>query len=312
MLDVIVVGAGPAGLSAALTLGRQRRNVLVLDSGEPRNAPADGVHMLLSRDGVPPAELRRLGREDLAAYETVEYREAVAVSAARTGEGFDVTLSGGGAVEHARSLILATGIADEMPAIAGVAERFGKSVFHCPFCHGFEARDQPLAVLGNDFVHAVLALYLADRLTSDVILCTGGPERLGAELMAKLAERGVGVREGELAAIEGDFGRLKVVFTGGEILERGAVFLHPATRQKSPLAAQLGCETLQDGTVRVDERQLTTVPGVFAAGDMARLATAPGPMPFAVTGAADGVRAAIWADQALLVSDLGLTLPGRG
>jgi thioredoxin reductase len=103
-----------------------------------------------------------------------------------------------------------------------------------------------------------------------------------------------------------------VVFADGEVIERGAVFLHPGARQKSPLAAQLGCETLPDGTVRVDERQLTTVPGIFAAGDMARLATAPGPMPFAVTGAADGVRAAIWADQALLVSDLGLTLPGRG
>ena len=311
MLDVIVVGAGPAGLSAALTLGRQRRNVLVLDSGEPRNAPAEGVHMFLSRDGVPPAELRRLGRADLAAYATVEYREAVAASAARGSDGFEVTLSGGD-TERARSLILATGIADEMPALDGVAERFGKSVFHCPFCHGFEARDQPLAVLGNDFVHAVLALYLADRLTSDVILCTGGPQRLGAEVVAKLAERGVGVREGELAAVEGDFGRLKVVLADGEVLERGAIFLHPDTRQKSPLAAQLGCETLQDGTVRVDERQLTTVPGVFAAGDMARLATAPGPMPFAVTGAADGVRAAIWADQALLIGDLGLTLPGRG
>jgi thioredoxin reductase len=311
MLDVIVIGAGPAGLSAALTLGRQRRNVLVLDSGEPRNAPAEGVHMLLSRDGVPPAELRQLGRADLAAYATVEYREAVAVTAARTGEGFDVTLSGG-STERARSLVLATGIVDEMPALDGVAERFGKSVFHCPFCHGFEARDQPLAVLGNDFVHAVLALYLADRLTSDVILCTGGPQLLGAELMAKLAERRVGVREGELAGVEGDFGRLKVVFADGEVLERGGAFLHPGARQKSPLAAQLGCEALQDGTVRVDERQLTTVPGVFAIGDMARLATAPGPMPFAVTGAADGVRAAIWADQALLIGDLGLTLPGRG
>jgi thioredoxin reductase len=311
MPDVIVVGAGPAGLSAALTLGRQRRNVLVLDSGEPRNAPADGVHMLLSRDGVPPAELRRLGREDLAAYPTVEYREAVAVTAARTVGGFDVTLSGGTA-EHARSLILATGIADELPPLPGVAERFGKSVFHCPFCHGFEARDQPLAVLGNDFVHAVLALYLADRLTGDVILCTGGPQSLGAELTAKLAERGVGIREDELAAVDGDFGRLKVVFAGGEVLERGAVFLHPGARQKSPLAARLGCGTLPDGTVRVDERQLSTVPGVFAVGDMARLASAPGPMPFAVTGAADGVRAAIWADQALLMSGLGLTRPGRG
>jgi thioredoxin reductase len=311
MLDVIVVGAGPAGLSAALTLGRQRRNVLVLDSGEPRNAPADGVHMLLSRDGVPPMELRRLGRADLEAYETAEYREDMAVSAVRSAEGFDVTLAGG-AVERARALILATGIADEMPDLPGVAERFGKSVFHCPFCHGFEARDQPLAVLGNDFVHAVLALYLADRLTSDVILCTGGPQRLGTELMAKLAERGVGVREGELAAVEGGFGRLKVVFADSDVLDRGAVFLHPATRQKSTLAAQLGCETLQDGTVRVDERQLSSVPGVFAVGDMARADTAPGPMPFAVTGAADGVRAAIWADQALLIGDLGLTLPSRG
>jgi len=233
MLDVIVVGAGPDGLSAALTLGRRHRRVLVLDSGEAHGALAAGVHMVLSRDGLTSAGLRPPGREDLAAYGTIEFREGAATSAATAGDGFEVALSDEGTA-RARVLILAAGGAGGVPGLEAAAGRSGTPVSRCPFCCGLGTGDQSLAGLGNDdFAHAVLVACLTGQLAGDVVLCAGG-------------------------------------------------------------------------------RQQTATSGVFAADGMARHATSYGPAPFTVAFAADGVRAAIRADQALLTGDLGLTLPGRG
>ncbi|WP_158852439.1 NAD(P)/FAD-dependent oxidoreductase [Saccharothrix deserti] len=309
MFDVIVVGGGPAGLNAALTLGRQRRRVLVVDSGTYRNEPAEEMHMFLSRDGFPPAELRRLGRQELANYPTVEIREDLVVAVTGTADDFAVELAGG-STERARRLLLASGQADVLPEVDGVAERFGRGVYHCPFCHGFETAGKPLAVLGGDFSHAMLALYVADRFSDDVVLCANGPLEVSEELRAALSDRKIEVREEPVTRVGGVQNALIVHFADGTPLERGAVFHRPVSRQRSDLAASLGCELLPDGCVRVNAMQQTTVAGVYAAGDTARLAELVGPTPFVITAAADGAKAAIWLEQDLFRSSVNVPIPG--
>ncbi|GAA4071854.1 NAD(P)/FAD-dependent oxidoreductase [Actinomadura miaoliensis] len=304
MYDVIVVGGGPAGLSAALVFGRQRRRVLVVDGGRVRNAPATEMHMYLSRDGFPPARLLAIGREELAAYPSVEVRPGTVVTARGVKDDFEIELADG-ARERARRLVLATGQVDEPYDIPGLAERFGRGVFHCPFCHGWETSGLSLAVLGATPPEAMLALYVADRFSDDVVLCTNGPLDLPEQIVKKLDERGLTVRSEPIAEVAGEPGDMTIRFAAGGVLRRQAVYHRAPTRQHSDLAAQLGCEILDDGTVRVNELQETTVPGVAAAGDTAKLPAVPDAATLVSLGAADGVRAALWMEGDLFRSGLG-------
>lgn len=312
MHDVIIVGGGPSGLAAALTLGRARRPTLLLDSGEPRNAPSPAVHNLFTRDGTPPAELRRIGREQLGAYPTVEVRDvAVADQTTTALDGtHELRLADGEAVA-ARRLLLATGVADELPGIEGIGELWGRSVLHCPYCHGFEVRGTPLAVLGAGPDRTRLALQLT-RFSDDVALLTDGHADLGHA--AGLLERhGVAVRTEPVARLEGHDGQLQaVVFASGERLPRHALFTHGHLRQRSKLPELLGCELLDDGSVRVDDFGRTSVPGVSAAGDMARRPSMPRPFAAVVTAAASGTVAAAALDQDLVAADFGLQPPAAG
>ncbi|MEJ3742525.1 NAD(P)/FAD-dependent oxidoreductase [Actinomycetes bacterium KLBMP 9797] len=302
MLDVIVVGAGPAGLTAAQVLGRQGRRTLVVDSGRPRNAPSPALHMFPSRDGFSPAELRRLARAELAAYPTVRVLDDRVLGVQRSPDRFEVELADAGR-HQARRLLLATGVTDQMPSIDGFAERFGVSVFHCPYCHGNEVRGKTVAVLGNGQPGAMLALYLRDRFSDDVVLLTDGPAELGDGLVPMLKERNIAVRPEPVAQIAGELDALTIRFTEGEPLPRQALFHRPAERQHSTLAADLGCEILPDGWVKVDAQQRTTVPGVYAAGDLARFEPTPVALTFVLTGAAAGQAAAVWLDGDLFRTD---------
>ncbi|MGW3297267.1 NAD(P)/FAD-dependent oxidoreductase [Streptomyces xiamenensis] len=305
MYDVIVVGAGPAGLNAALVSGRQRRRVLLLDSGRPRNAPAAQMHMFLSRDGFPPAELRRIGREQLATYPNVEVREATVTAAAQAARGFTVTQADG-VRESARALVLATGQVDVLDdQVEGLSALFGRGVYHCPFCHGWETTGMSLAVLGHELPQVMQALYLADRFSGDVVVCTNG-HPVPEQAAGKLAAAGIAVEEAAVARIKGEEGAVQLVLADGRVIERQAVYHRAPTRQHSPLAEQLGCRILPDGCVRVDEFQRTSVPGVYAAGDTARLEALPDALTFVITGAADGACAAVWLDQELFRADAGL------
>jgi thioredoxin reductase len=307
MFDVVIVGGGPAGLNAALLLGRARRRVLVYDTGAPRNASVAHLHGFLSRDGLPPSELGRIGREQLGAYGSVELRQVQveAAGSAGDGDGFAVTLADG-TREAARRLLLATGVVDQLPAIDGLAGLWGRSVFNCPYCDGWEVRDQPLAVLGADQRALQLALHLTGW-SGDVVWCSNGP--LPAPLQqaagAQLAARGVRLRQEPIAGLEGADGRLaRIVLATGEVVERRAAFLHPPTRQRSALPGQLGCVLLEDGSVSVGDFGQTSVAGVFAAGDMARRPTMPVPGAQVVIAAAEGAIAAVAIDQDLLLNDL--------
>lgn len=310
MYDAIIVGGGPAGLAAALTLGRSRRRVLLLDAGQGRNAPAAAVHNLLAHDGTPPGELRRIGREQLDRYPTLEVR-AGAVHGARAlpEEGFRLRLDGGDGVE-ARRLLLATGLADELPEIDGLAALWGRSALHCPYCHGFEASGRRLAVLGAGPDRVRLALQLT-RFSDDLVLCANG-QPLDGDLAEKLAANHVRVLGEPITRFEGRGGQLeRIVFAQGALLERDAVFVATVLHQRSDLAARLGCALLQDGCVEVDELARTSVPGVYAAGDMAHRAALP--MPFAAVSwaSASGTLAGAMLDQDLLTTDFDLPLPPR-
>jgi thioredoxin reductase len=231
--DVIVLGGGPAGLSAALVLGRQRRRVLVVDGGAPRNAPAGEMHMYLGRDGTPPGELLTQGRSELTAYPTVRFREGRAIGAGGEVGSFTVDLADGTG-EHAARLVLATGQVDDPVDIPGLAERWGRSVFHCPFCHGYESRDKTLAVIGDRPDQVMLAAYLADRYSDDVVVCTQGAHELPEQITALLAARGIPLRQEPLVGVDGELDALKLYFADGSVLDRQAIFHRAPTRQHSP------------------------------------------------------------------------------
>jgi thioredoxin reductase len=308
MYDAIIIGGGPAGLAAALTLGRSRRSVLLLDAGQGRNAPAAAVHNLLAHDGTPPAELRRIGREQLVRYPGVQLHEATVDDAHALAEGgFRLQLPGADGVE-ARRLVLATGLVDELPAIDGLAELWGRSAFHCPYCHGFEVSGRRLAVLGTGPERVRLALQLT-RFTDDLVLCANG-EPLAHDLAELLAGNGVPVRSEAVVRFEGGGGRLeRIILERGGPLERDAVFIPTILRQRSLLAGRLGCRLLADGCVEVDELARTSVPGVYAAGDMAHRATLA--MPFAAVSwaSASGTLAGAMLDQDLIGADFKLQAP---
>ncbi len=273
MLDAVIVGGGPAGLNAALLLGRARRTVLLCDSGQPRNAGVHAMHGFLSRDGMDPAALRQAGRDQLRAYPTVQVRATQVRAVTRDADQFTVTL-GDGTTEQARRLLLATGVVDELPPIPGLAELWGRGVFNCPYCDGWEVRDQPLAGLDED----------ARRL---------------------LAAHKVGLRGEPIARLDGQDGTLeRIVFTEGEPVARTAAFLHAPTRQRSDLPRQLGCTLGEDGSVLVGDFGQTSVPGVFAAGDMARRPSMPVPGAQVVIAAAEGAIAGVAIDQELFLQQL--------
>ncbi|MER7131963.1 NAD(P)/FAD-dependent oxidoreductase [Streptosporangium saharense] len=300
MFDVVIVGGGPAGMAAALTLGRVHRTTLLVDAGEGRNATADAVHNFLTRDGTPPAKLRALAREERAVYRTVRTRAATVTTVrVRTVDGFEVDLSDGGTA-RTRRLLLATGLADTLTGPRGVEALWGRSAFHCPYCHGYECTGERVAVLGAGPARVRLALQLG-RFAADVVLCTDG-EPLDPPARDTLESYGLAVRGEAVTRLEGTDGRLEqVVFESGPVLARDAVFVVNVPRQRSDLAVRLGCATFDDGCVEVDEFGRTDVPGVYAAGDMARRATVP--IPLAAVVAAGVV------DQDLLCADFGLPNP---
>jgi thioredoxin reductase len=303
MFDVVIAGGGPAGLNAALMLGRARRSVLLCDSGQPRNATVHAMHGFLSRDGTDPALLRQTARDQLGAYPTVRVRDVAIQAVTRDQDQFTITLADG-TTQQARRLLLATGVADQLPPIPGLADLWGRGVFNCPYCDGWEVRDQPLAVLAGDPRNFQLALQLT-RWSADVLLCSNGPAGLDGDARHLLAAHKVTLRQEPIARLDGGDGRLeRIVFAEGEPAARAAAFLHAPTRQRSDLPNQLGCTMGEDGSVMVDDLGQTSVPGVFAAGDMARRPSMPVPGAQVIIAAAEGAIAAVAIDQMLTLQEL--------
>ncbi|WP_215404370.1 NAD(P)/FAD-dependent oxidoreductase [Janthinobacterium sp. JC611] len=291
--DAIIVGGSYAGLSAATQLARARRRVLVIDGGQRRNRYASHSHGFLTQDGSGTAAIAAEGKAQLLAYATVTWLDGTATQAtARSdGGGCDVTL-GDGSVVHGRRLVLATGVIDELPPVDGLAERWGSSVFHCPYCHGYELEQGAIGVLATGPLSMHHALMLPDWGTVTFFL-NGAFEPDPAQL-AQLAGRGVTLVRAPVARIDGV---ADVVTADGSRHAMAGLFVATRTRLASPLAAELGC-ALEEGPmgpfVRTDEQKASSVPGVFCCGDAGRMA---GSVAFAV---ADGAMAGVAAHRSLM------------
>ena len=260
--DVAIVGGGPAGLAAALVLGRMRRRVLLLDSDDPAHGVSDGVHGLFGHDGTPPFELRRTAQEQLRPYESVIVRMVTVEEAQVTPSGFSVLA--GGTTSEAGVLLLAAGVRYELPRIEGVGEVWARGAYHCPYCHGWEVRNRPLAAYGAGAAHLALLL---TSLSDDIVLLTDGTSDLDPDEAEQLRQAGVEIRDDPVARLEAKGGRLaRVVFADGSTDDRTGLFFVPSFTP-SPLPAQLGCELDESGAIVIDEDGGTSVPGVFAAGD---------------------------------------------
>jgi thioredoxin reductase len=291
--DVVVVGGGAAGLSAALVLGRARRRVAVIDGGAPRNAPAEHMQGFLSRDGMPPSELLAAGRAEVLGYGV----EIVDGQVHALEPGFTVRLAGG-RVLTARRLLVATGVGDELPDIAGVRERWGRDLLHCPYCHGWEVRDRPLGVLGTHPA-AVQHAQLVRQWSDDVVLFAHTHD-LTTDERVRLEARGIGVVHGEVVRLVIEDDRLTgVELADGRVVDRHAVFVRPGNLpHPDGLLPGLGCDLDDAGFAVVDGTGRTSVSGVWAAGNVVD------PRAQVITSAGMGSAAAIAINADLVQEDV--------
>jgi thioredoxin reductase len=295
--EVVIVGGGAAGLSAALVLGRARRRVAVIDAGEPRNAPAAHMQGFLSRDGMPPSDLLAAGRAEVTGYGVQLVDDRVL----GIDPGFIVTLASGRTLT-ARRILIATGVSDELPDVVGVRERWGKDLLHCPYCHGWEVRDEPLGVLGSipGSVHHALLV----RQWSDDVIFFAHTYALTDEERRQLDARGIRVEDGVVTKLVVDDDRLRgVALANGRIVERTAVFVRPGNvPHNDGLVAALGCDRNDAGFVTVDASGRTSNPGVWAAGNVVD------PRAQVITSAGQGSAAAIAINADLVQEDVDLAL----
>jgi thioredoxin reductase len=298
MYDVVIIGGSYAGIAAALPLARARRDVLIFDAGQRRNRFASASHGFLGQDGVEPGVVADRGKQEVLRYPTVTWREEEATSARREGDAFVVGTRNGDEV-RARRLVLATGVVDELPPVPGLRERWGRTVFHCPYCHGYELDRGKLGVLAtseHSFVQAALVAEWAPR--GDTRLFLGSDITPTPDQLADLDARGVRIEHGAVVCVEGGEHNAIVRVEGGHAFELAGLFVATRMQVEGPVGAALGCaiETHPMGSFyRTDPMtKETTVPGVFACGDAA---LAMGALPFAV---GDGFRAGIGVHRSLV------------
>jgi len=300
--DAIILGGGPAGLSAALILGRCRRRGILCDTGRRRNAASRALHGFLTRDGIDPAELVRIGRRQLARYGTVLVREE-AIDARRIRNGFEVDLASGRRLTG-RSLLIATGVADRLPPIDGLRGLYGRAVFHCPYCDGWEVANRPLAVYGRGRSGMGLSLALLTWSRQVALVCDGRA-RLAAAEREKLERRGIRIFESRVVRLEPRRAGLDLVFADGARLSRRALFFSTGQDPCSNLPRKLGCRFTRKGAVRTDRLERTGVPGLFVAGDASR------DVQLAIVAAAEGAKAAFAINRDLQEED-GLAVASGG
>lgn len=293
--DVVIIGAGPAGLSAALVLGRCTRRVLLCDRGTPRSWASKAMHSFLSRDGIPPGDFAQIGHEELARYANVTFAPVEVTRAETLHAGFRV--QAGDRIVTTRKLLIATGLADELPPVEGLRERFGTSVFQCPYCDGWEFHDKRLAAYGR---HR-RGLEMARALTAwsrDVVLFTDGRARLRADERQALQDNGIQLVEKKVARLEGEGSTLeRVVLDDGTQVPRDALFFDMPSYSQSDLARQLGCTFTKKGGIACGQYEATAVPGLYVAGNIIRN------VQLSIVAAAEGANAAFGINRALTRED---------
>ncbi|VFA92210.1 Thioredoxin reductase [Nocardia farcinica] len=306
--DVVVIGGAAAGLSGALTLARARRSVLVIDAGEPRNSPAEGVHALFGMDGIAPAELLARGRAEVARYGG-ELADGEVVSARRSGDGFEVRTAAGRTV-RARRLLVTTGLVDELPPIPGLRARWGRDLVHCPYCHGWEVRDEPIGVIasGPNSIHQAL---LFRQWSPDIVYFTHTAEPPSAEKAEELAARDIRVVPGEITGVVVTDDRITGVrLSDGSVVERTTLTVAPRMIARAGFLAELGLHPVEHQSgmgmhIPSDPVGATDVPGVWVAGNVTELSAQVG------GAAAAGTIAAAHINADLVAADTAAAVEAR-
>ncbi|OMF37606.1 pyridine nucleotide-disulfide oxidoreductase [Paenibacillus sp. FSL H8-0548] len=300
LYDCVIIGGGPAGLNAALVLGRARRSVVLIDNNQPRNAVTHASHGFLTRDGVTPGEFRGIAYEEVLRYPSVEHWQVEAASVIKTESGFKVTMQSGEHVQ-ARKVILATGLKEVFPEIEGFYALYGKSLFNCPYCDGWELRDQPLVIVSESpmIFHFVKVVY---NWSKDLIVCTNGHATLTNDQKELLLSKGITIREEPISAFIGQNGMLEQVrFTDGTQIERTGGFVSPSFLPKALFGESLGCALTEIGGIKTDDFGRSTIHGLYAAGDASYF------MPSQlIYAAADGSKAAVGVNMDLIDEQFGL------
>jgi thioredoxin reductase len=292
--DCAIIGGGPAGMNAALVLGRARRNVVLFDDNRPRNAVTHEAHGFITRDGIKPDEFRKIGVEELGRYPSVQIHPARVTEVESKGGAFGITTADGGRLQ-ARKLILATGLKEELPAVEGLRECYGKSVFSCPYCDGWERRDQPLLII-SETEHAFDMVKSVYQWSRDLILCTNGYYVISREDRKTLAAKNVKLYEQKIKTLQSDRGQLrKVIFDDGSVENRTGGFISPVWSHSGNLARSLTLEWNSHGGIASDDFGRTSMEGVYAAGDASNIVPAQ-----LVVAAAGGARAAIGVNTELM------------
>lgn len=265
-LDVIIIGGSYAGLSAAMALGRALREVLVIDGGKPANRFTPHSHNFITHDGKPPGEIAEMARKQVDEYPTVKRMDGFVISAEKSNNAFIVRLNTG-QTYRSRKLIFATGIVDQMPDLPGFSECWGKSVLHCPYCHGYEVRDEVTGILGNG-EYGFEFSGLIRNWTSQLTLFTNGTSLLTPDQSEKLANRKIPVVEKEIEKLDHNQGSLqRIIFKDGTVSFLKALYARPSFVQHCSVPELLGCEFTQEGYIKTDSSQKTSLDGVYACGD---------------------------------------------
>jgi len=264
--DVIIIGGSYSGLSAGMSLGRSLRNVLIIDNGKPCNRQTPHSHNFVTHDGKTPAEIAKLAKEDVEKYDTIQFYNGMVVKTKKTTEGFEVEISSSEKF-YAKKLIIASGVKDMMPEIPGFAECWGISVIHCPYCHGYEVKNEITGILSNgDMAYEFSKLIF--NLTKNLTLFTNGKASLSKEQIEKLNQNKIILNEDEIKEIKHENGVIqKLVFKNDEEVSLQALYAKIPFEQNINVSADLGCELTEQGFIKVDMMQKTNIPGVFACGD---------------------------------------------
>ncbi|WP_309127561.1 NAD(P)/FAD-dependent oxidoreductase [Microbacterium sp.] len=284
MLDLIIIGAGPAGLQAALTIGRMHRSAVVIDSGEYRNGPVQHMHNVIANDGTAPSAFREVARGQLEQYDTVEYRRGSVVRVSPSADGFEVRLADGSVVASSR-LLLATGMADDLPAVPGLADLWGLRAFSCPFCDGHEFAGRRIGLIA-DSARAEHVVRLLKPIVSGVTVFDDG--RLNDDERARLEALGADVHSTPVASVSAADDGVRVD-AGSPVDVAGLFVASGSARQRAPFAEQLGLRMLPSGAIEIDDFGRTSLPGVWAAGDLAHRASMPGVMASVTVAASAGM-----------------------
>lgn len=295
LFDCAIIGGGPAGLNAALILGRSRRNAILFDNNNPRNAVTQESHGFITRDGIKPKEFREIAHRDIAKYPSVIYEKKEIISITKKGQLFELVTSNK-ELYKSKTIIISTGLKDVLPDIENISDYYGKSLFNCPYCDGWEMRDKPIVVIIEEQTQGFHFIQTVYNWSKDLIVCTNGKSILNPEQKRLIQNKDIKIMENKIKNFEGKNGQIeKIHFESGDSVIRKGGFVLPQPIQASDFAKKLGCEYNSLGGISVDFYGRTNVEGVYAAGDASVFAPAQ-----LIISAADGLKAAAGVNRDLI------------